>query len=84
VLIGEDYAYLPLYGGEAVRRDGQVIGRLRSVGYGTTVARTIAYVYLPSGLEEGSQLQVDAFSEQIPAVVAASVLVDPRGDRMRG
>ena len=84
VLIGEDHAYLPLYGGEAVRRDGQVVGRLRSVGYGTTVARTIAYVYLPSGLEEGSQLQVDAFSERIPAVVAASVLVDARGDRMRG
>ena len=84
VLIGEDPAYLPLYGGEAVRRDGQVIGRLRSVGYGTTVARTIAYVYLPSGLEEGSQLQVDAFGERIPAVIAASVLVDPLGERMRG
>ncbi len=84
ILIGADSAYLPLYGGEAVRLDGRVIGRLRSVGYGTTVARTIAYVYLPSGLEEGSQLQVDAFSERIPAVVAASVLVDPRGDRTRG
>ena len=39
--------YLPVYGGEAVRREGAVIGRLRSVAYGTTVSRTIGYVYLP-------------------------------------
>jgi glycine cleavage system aminomethyltransferase T/glycine/D-amino acid oxidase-like deaminating enzyme len=83
VLIGEAPTYLPVFGGEAVRLDGQVVGRLRSVGYGTGVARTIGYVYLPSGLEEGTRLQVDTFNERIPAVIAASVLVDPRGERMR-
>ena len=67
-----------------MRLDGAVVGRLRSVAYGTTVSRTIGYVYLPSGLEEGAQLQVDVFDERVPAVVAADVLVDPRGDRMRG
>ncbi len=83
VLIGEGPGYLPIYGGEAVRLDGGVVGRLRSVAYGTAVARTIGYVYLPSGLEEGTRLQVDAFGERIHAVIAADVLVDPRGDRMR-
>jgi glycine cleavage system aminomethyltransferase T/glycine/D-amino acid oxidase-like deaminating enzyme len=82
VLIGEGSGYLPVYGGEAARLDGGVVGRLRSVAYGTAVARTIGYVYLPAGLEEGSRLQVDVFGERIPAVIAANVLVDPRGERM--
>ena len=36
VLVG-DADYLPIYGGEAVRHEGAVIGRLRSVAYGPTV-----------------------------------------------
>ena len=35
----------PVYGGEAVREDGDVIGRLRSVAYGPTVPAMIGYVY---------------------------------------
>ncbi|MBA3235521.1 MAG: FAD-dependent oxidoreductase [Chloroflexi bacterium] len=76
--------YRPIFGGEAVRLDGAVIGRLRSVGYGTTVSRTLGYVYLPSRLEEGLMLEVDVFDERLPATVAADVLVDPTGLRMRG
>jgi len=76
--------YRPIFGGEAVRLDGAVIGRLRSVGYGTTVSRTLGYVYLPSRLVEGSMLEVDVFDERLPATVAADVLVDPTGLRMRG
>jgi 4-methylaminobutanoate oxidase (formaldehyde-forming) len=76
--------YIPVYGGEAVRHDGDVIGRLRSVGYGPTVDRTIAYAYLPGDFGEGADLEIDVFDQRVPAVVAADVLVDPRGDRMRG
>jgi glycine cleavage system aminomethyltransferase T len=84
IVIGDTDAYLPVYGGEAVRSDGDVVGRLRSVAYGATVTRTVGYVYLPSGSEEGARLVVDVFDERMPAVVAADVLVDPRGERMRG
>ena len=53
VFIGEDDAWRPIYGGEAVRADGRVVGRLRSVAYGPCVNRMIATVYLgptsPSG-----------------------------------
>jgi hypothetical protein len=49
VLIGGT-GYLPVYGGEAVRRAGEVVGRLRSVAFGPTVERTIGYVYLPAGV----------------------------------
>jgi len=84
VVIGHEDAYLPIYGGEAVRVGDEVIGRLRSVAYGTTVCRTIGYVYLPSQSEEGAPLVVDVFDSRVPATVAADVLVDPRGERMRG
>jgi 4-methylaminobutanoate oxidase (formaldehyde-forming) len=83
ILIG-GAEYLPIYGGEAVRLDGAVIGRLRSVAFGPTVSRTIGSLYCSASLTEGSRLQVDVFDQRIPAIVAADVLVDPRGERMRG
>ncbi len=76
--------WLPVYGGEAVRREGEVVGRLRSVAYGPTVHATIGYVYGSASLEEGTELHVDVFDERVPAFIAPEVLVDPRGDRMRG
>jgi glycine cleavage system aminomethyltransferase T len=76
--------YLPVYGGEAVRHEGAVIGRLRSVAYGATIERTIAYAYLPAGIAEGENLEVDVFDQRVAAAVAPDVLVDPAGIRMRG
>ena len=83
ILIG-GAEYQPVYGGEAVRHGGSVVGRLRSTAYGPTVARTIGTVYLDAGLPPGTELEVDVFGERVAATVAADVLVDPRGDRMRG
>ena len=83
VLLGET-EYLPVYGGEAVRHEGAVIGRLRSVAYGPTVERTIGYTYLPAAISEGQDLEVDVFDRRVSAVVAPDVLVDPAGLRMRG
>jgi len=82
VIGGPDYE--PIYGGEAVRADGEVIGRLRSVAYGPTVERTIGYAYLPASTTEGSGLEIDVFDRRVSAVVGPDVLVDPRGVRMRG
>lgn len=75
--------YVPVYGGEAVRLDGAVIGRLRSAGYGATVSRTIGTAYCPADLADGTILEVDVFAERVPAVIVADALVDPAGDRMR-
>jgi glycine cleavage system aminomethyltransferase T len=83
VLVG-DAGYVPVYGGEAVRHDGEVVGRLRSVAYGPTVERTIGYAYLPAGMQDGERLEVDVFDRRVAAVIGPDVLVDPRGDRMRG
>jgi 4-methylaminobutanoate oxidase (formaldehyde-forming) len=84
ILIGEDDTYVPVYGGEAVRVDGLVVGRLRSVAFGPVVSRTIGYVYREPSLGEGARLTVDVFDEQVPASFAADVLWDPDGERVRG
>jgi len=82
VIGGPDYE--PIYGGEAVRVDGDVIGRLRSVAYGPTVERTIGYAYLTAAMPEGAGLEVDVFDRRVAAVIAPDVIVDPLGDRIRG
>jgi sarcosine dehydrogenase len=79
---GPDYE--PVYGGEAVRFEGEVVARLRSVAYGPTVERTIGYSYLTAALAEGTGLEIDVFDRRVAAVIASDVLVDPLGDRMRG
>ena len=46
-------------GSEPVRLDGRVVGRVTSGGYGYTVARSIAYAYLPAGeVEPGRAVEV--------------------------
>ncbi len=82
VIGGPDYE--PVYGGEAVRLDGEVVGRLRSVAYGPTIERTIGYAYLPASTPKAPSLEVDVFDRRVSAVISPDVLVDPRGDRMRG
>ncbi|HET8785666.1 MAG TPA: glycine cleavage T C-terminal barrel domain-containing protein, partial [Candidatus Limnocylindrales bacterium] len=76
--------WIPVYGGEAVRLDGAVIGRLRSAAFGYTIGRTIGTAYLPVSLPEGAAVEVDVFADRLTAEVAPDVLVDPTGTRMRG
>ncbi|HSO29850.1 MAG TPA: aminomethyltransferase family protein, partial [Candidatus Sulfomarinibacteraceae bacterium] len=83
VVIGAD-DWLPVYGGEAVRIAGEVVGRLRSVAFGHTVAQTVGTVYLPADVDEGTPIEVDVFDGREPGFVAADVLYDPTGARMRG
>ncbi|TMD33822.1 MAG: FAD-dependent oxidoreductase [Chloroflexi bacterium] len=67
--------YLPIYGGEAVYRDGAVIGRLRSCGYGFTVRRNLAYCYLPIDLKPGGTLEVEVFGSRVPATVTTDAVL---------
>jgi 4-methylaminobutanoate oxidase (formaldehyde-forming) len=78
---GPDYA--TVYGGEAIHLDGEVVGRVRSAGYGFTIGRNIALGYLPTGLEEGAEVGVEVFGELVPAAIARDVLYDPGNERVR-
>ena len=82
-LVLDDPGVLVL-GGEPVRIDGQLVGRVTSGGFGYTVGRSIAYAYLPIAVSEpGLSLQVDIFGEWVPGRVAADTLYDPSGTKMR-
>jgi glycine/D-amino acid oxidase-like deaminating enzyme/glycine cleavage system aminomethyltransferase T len=70
---GQDY--LTVYGGEAVHRDGEVVGRVRSAAYGFTVQRNVALAKLPADLPEGGELEVDVMGDLVPAVVAPTDLL---------
>jgi 4-methylaminobutanoate oxidase (formaldehyde-forming) len=70
-------------GSEPVRVGGELVGRVTSGGYGYTVERSIAYAYLPSGHDVGTQVEVEIFGEWVPGEIAAEPLFDPRGERIR-
>jgi glycine cleavage system aminomethyltransferase T/glycine/D-amino acid oxidase-like deaminating enzyme len=82
VLLG-DGAFQPLYGGEAIRIGGEIVGRLRSVAFGHTVQRTVGTVYLEADIGEGTAIEADVFDARVAGEVAADVLVDPTGARLR-
>jgi len=60
------------------------VGRIRSAAFGYTVGRTIGTTYLPAEVAQGAPIEVDVFADRIPGEVAADVLVDPAGDRLKG
>jgi glycine cleavage system aminomethyltransferase T/glycine/D-amino acid oxidase-like deaminating enzyme len=71
-------------GSEPVRVDGRVLGRVTSGGYGYTVARSIAYAYLPADLAEvGRPVEVEIFGTRVAGEVAAEPLYDPEGAAIR-
>ena len=78
-------AYEPVYGGEAVRLDGEVVGRLRSVAYGPTVERTIGYAYLSAAARRGHRTRDRRLRpsrhRRRPRPTSSSI---HQGDRMRG
>jgi heterotetrameric sarcosine oxidase gamma subunit len=70
-------------GGEPVRMAGEVVGQVTSGGYGYTVARSIAYTYLPAGTPVGAALDVQVDGTWERAELAASPLYDRKGERIR-
>jgi 4-methylaminobutanoate oxidase (formaldehyde-forming) len=82
VLDGDEFTQI--YGGEAVYHDGKVMTRVRSGGFGYTLRKTILYAYLPMDLaKSGTRLEIDLLEGRRPAEVTATVLLDPKGEKLR-
>ena len=71
-------------GGEPVRVADSVVGPVTSGGYGYTVARSIAYAYLPAGIAVGTAVEVQVDGTWVPGAVSTTPLYDPTGARVRG
>ncbi|MDO9378001.1 MAG: FAD-dependent oxidoreductase [Nocardioidaceae bacterium] len=72
-------------GKEPVRHDGAVVGYTTSAAWGHTVARAIAYAWVPAELSEpGTEVAVTYFDRDLPYTVTAEPLFDPTMTRLRG
>jgi glycine cleavage system aminomethyltransferase T len=57
--------------------------RVRSGGYGYTLAKNIIYAYLPLEMaKSGTRVDVDLLEGRFGAGVTASVLFDPKGTKL--
>ena len=82
VLNGEEFTQI--YGGEAIYHAGKVITRVRSGGYGYTVKKNILLAYLPVELSKvGTRVEVELIEGNYIAEVTATVLYDPKGEKLR-
>jgi 4-methylaminobutanoate oxidase (formaldehyde-forming) len=55
-----------------------------SGGYGYTVARSIAYAYVPAELDFGAAVEIDIFGRWVAGELVSEPLFDSKGDRVRG
>lgn len=77
VLLDDHTAWVT--GGEALLVAGETVGRVTSGGYGYTVARSLAFGWLPTALAVlGQRVEVLWFGERIGAMVTAEPLYDPK------
>jgi glycine cleavage system aminomethyltransferase T len=83
-LVLDSDEFTQIYGGEAIYHDNQVVSRIRSGGYGYTLKKNILYAYFPLELAKaGTRLEMDLIEGIHPGEVTATVLFDPKGDRLR-
>ena len=84
LVLADGDEFTQIYGGEAIYVDGKVLTRVRSGGYGFTLKKNILYAYLPIELAKaGSRVEVELIEGRRIAEVTATVLYDPKGEKLR-
>ncbi|HIM45773.1 MAG TPA: FAD-dependent oxidoreductase, partial [Alphaproteobacteria bacterium] len=72
------------HGGEAVLRDGEVIGVTTSGGWGNCTEKSLAFAYVaPEFADPGAQFDVEILSDAIKATVLEAPVYDPHNARPR-
>jgi glycine cleavage system T protein len=83
-LVLDQEEFTQIYGGEAIYYENQVVSRVRSGGYGYTLKKNILYAYLPLEVGKvGTRLELDLIEGRYQGEVTATVLFDPKGERLR-
>ena len=72
-----------VFGGEAILRDGAVLGVTSSASFGHTVGKPIAMGYVPTAEARHRDFVIEAFSRPIPAVRHDEPLYDPKATRQQ-
>lgn len=74
---------LPLFGGETILADGDVVSLASSVGYGTTVEKTILLGYLPTNLLQREEFTLEAMGELHMIRKINAPLYDPENTKLK-
>jgi dimethylglycine dehydrogenase len=81
----EDVTDTDARGSEPIRRNGEIIGRCTSGGYGWRVRKSLALAMVRPDLGEiGSELEVTLLGKPHRAVVTSESPFDPLNERLRG
>ena len=75
--------FAPLHGGEAIFHGGKVVGSTTSVGYGHTMAKTIAFGYLPVEMTGESFFDIETFGKLHRAALGPRCHYDDRNLRLK-
>ena len=71
-------ADVQLYGGEAIRRDGKVLGVTSTAGWGHTIGKAIAFGYVPAEEAGHADYEIEAFTRRHAATRIDGAAVDPQ------
>jgi 4-methylaminobutanoate oxidase (formaldehyde-forming) len=74
---------LPVYGGEAILKNGKVVGVTSSGNFGYTIGKSIAYGYLPIELTQEQGFEVEAFGELSTATRHDGALYDAENKKLK-
>lgn len=75
--------FAPLLGGEAILRNGKVVGSTSSAGFGHTLGKTIAFGYVPAEVAGETQFDIEGFGKSYRAARGPRCLYDTKMERLR-
>ncbi len=73
----------PVNGGEAILRNGKVLGVSCSADFGHTIGKPIVMGYVPAGEAGHEDYQVEVYGESVAAIRYDGPIYDPAGERFR-
>ena len=76
-IVFDDIRQVPL-GNEPIRKNGEIIGRVKSGGQGYTIGKAIGYAYLPlEHATPATEIEVEFFGQWRTGIIATEPLHDP-------
>jgi 4-methylaminobutanoate oxidase (formaldehyde-forming) len=74
---------LPVFGGETILYQGEVVSLATSAAFGFSVGKTILYGYLPTELAAQTEFELESFSQRHPIRRVQGPLYDPQNQRLK-
>lgn len=75
---------VPVFGGEAIMRNGKVLGVTTSGDFGHTIGKPVVYGYIPREEASFREFKIEVYGEVVTAQRAEGPLYDPQSLRIRG